>query len=158
MFAAAALLILLLAGFGIAKVLDDKPTKETTTTPSGALMPATEAEKQESEARKDQIVEEQKSQSSTQSGTKTVTVVITDASSSGVRGYVQGVFEDGGTCTATATQGSQTLTKSSTGFENVSYTQCSPINWSLSGGTWTVNLSYKSAAASGSASRTVEVR
>lgn len=161
LIALSTLSILLLAGFGLAKILDDGSGQGTTAGEDASLKPATSEEKQESESRKEEIVEEQKSQNSADSSSdiKSVTVVITEANSTGVRGYVQGIFEEGGTCTATATQGPQTITKTSTGFQNVSYTQCAPINWapSLSGGSWTVSLSYKSAAASGRTSRAIEV-
>lgn len=131
-----------------------------TTTPGGSLSPATAAEKQAASDRKDQIVQEQKNQASSGAGIKNVSVIITEASSTTVKGYVQGVFEDGGTCTATATQGSQSQSKTSTGFANVSYTQCAPISWSpaLGSGNWTINLAYKSATAQGNITKTVEVK
>jgi uncharacterized iron-regulated membrane protein len=150
-------LVLILIALGLGWVHWHNKSPQTTT--GGSLSPATTAEKQAAADHKDQIVQQQQNQSSpAASGTKSVTLVITEASSTGIKGYVQGVFEDGGTCTATATQGSQTVTKTSAGFANVSYTQCAPINWTLGSGTWTVSLSYKSVSASGSASRTIEVK
>lgn len=157
---AGVLLVLLLAGLGWAH-WHNKSTKPSTTSPSGSLSPPTAADKQAASDNKDQIVNNQTNQdNSSNTAIKNVTVVITDANSSGVRGYVQSVFEEGGTCTATATQGSQTVTKTSTGFENVSYTQCAPINWSstLGVGNWTIALAYKSSDAAGSVSRTIEVK
>ena len=153
-----AILILALAGFAIAR--RDNKTRSGSDDSNGNLTPATTEEKQESESRKDQIVQEQKNQpSSSAVGIKNVTVVVTEANSSTVKGYIQGVFEDGGTCTAIATQGSQTITKTSIAFANVSYTQCAPINWSspLSSGSWTINLAYKSATAQGNTGKTIEV-
>lgn len=158
MLSVGALLILLLAGFGWAHWHKPSPT---TTTGAGNLTPATAVEKQETADHKDQIIEEQKNQTAPPSSSiKNVSVVITGATSTDVRGYASGVFEDGGTCTATATKGSQTITKTSAGFKNVSYTSCLPIYWDspLARGSWTINLSYKSATAQGSNGQTIEVK
>ncbi len=158
MLGAGVLLILLLAGFGWAH-WHNKSSPTTTT--GGNLSPTTAAEQQAATDTKNKIVQDQKNQAATPSvGTKNVSVVITSATSTDVRGYAYGVFEDGGTCTATATKGSQTFTKASVGFKNVSYTSCSPIHWdsSLTPGSWIINLSYKSATAQGSASQVIEVK
>ncbi len=153
-----AVLILFLAVLGLGLRHWHK-TPPTTPTTGGSLSPPTATDKQAAVDRKDQIVQQQQNQSTAPaSGTKSVTVVITEASSTSLKGYVQGVFEEGGTCTATATQGLQTVSKTSTGFQNVSYTQCAPISWSLGSGTWMVNLSYKSATATGNSSKTIEVK
>lgn len=73
-----------------------------------------------------------------------------------VDAFVQGVLEDGGTCTMTATKGSQKVTAQSTGRANVSQTRCENIIVERakfpSGGTWSVVVSYESATASGSSS------
>lgn len=130
------------------------------------LAPPTKDEKQQVEDHKSDLAkQEAAANSSSSSGTKTSSVVITSPSSSnpagtGVRAYVNGVFEEGGTCTATATQGSSTVAKSSTGFGNVSYTQCAPIDWDapLGAGKWTISVSYKSASTSSSQSVTIEVK
>ena len=159
LLSAVVLVFLILAGFGLARRAGD--TNQSGAAGTGSLDPATAAEKQEAADRKDQVVEEQRNQTATPSlGIKNVGVVITSATSTDVRGYTSGVFEDGGICTATATKGSQTITKTSTGFKNVSYTSCSPIYWgsTLGNGNWTINLSYKSAAAQGSTSQTIEVK
>ena len=157
---AGALLTISLVGFAIAR-RDNNTDQGPINGTSGSLAPATTEEKQEAENRKDQIAQEQNNQSSSStSGIKNVTVVITEANSTSVKGYIQGVFEDGGTCTATATKNSQTITKTSSGSDNVSYTQCTPINWSspLSTGSWTINLAYKSAAVQGNTGKTIEVK
>jgi hypothetical protein len=70
-----------------------------------------------------------------------------------INAFVTGVFEDDGTCTATLTQGAQTITRTSVGFKNASYTQCTPINLSaanLGTSPWSVVVSYSSGTASGS--------
>ncbi len=151
-------LLLALIGFGLAR---DNKNDQSANSSDGNLNSPTSEEKQAADNRKDEIVEEQKQQNSSQSSEiKNVTVVITSATSTDVRGYTSGVFEDGGTCSATATKGSQTFSQTSSGFANVSYTQCTPINWSspLSKGSWLVNLSYRSTTAQGSTSQTIEVK
>ena len=70
-----------------------------------------------------------------------------------VDAFVQGVLEDGGTCTMTATKGGQKVTAQSTGRANVSQTRCENIIVDRakfpSGGTWSVVVTYESATASG---------
>lgn len=137
----------------------------TITTKDGGkvkLKPATEEEKKQADDNKSAIVkrsEQLKQAAANSSGQTPSSVVITSADASGVRAYVTGVFEEGGTCTATASQGGQTFTKSSVGFQNVSYTQCSFIDWGspLGPGTWNITVSYKSAATSSTQSTTIGV-
>ncbi len=128
-----------------------------------ALNPPTTQEKKAADSQKDQIVQDEKNRANSSNSNqpkKNVSVVITELSASSIKGYVQGVFEEGGTCTATAVQGSQVITKTSTGFQNVSYTQCAPISWGspLGLGKWTVTLKYQSSTAEGSQSQTLEVK
>jgi hypothetical protein len=127
------------------------------------LKPPTKEEKQSADANKEAIIQKNTTIKSAPTNTtqkKQIDIVITDATSNGVRAYVSGVFEEGGVCTATATQGSQIITQTSTGFQNVSYTQCAPINWGspLANGTWSITLSYRSATAEGSGTKTIEVK
>ena len=134
-------------------------------TPDGKtvkLKPATKEEKKQVDDNKTAVVKrnEQESQAATNnSGQTPSTVIITSATATEVRGYVNGVFEEGGTCTATATMGGQTVTKSTAGFQNVSNTQCAPIKWDspLSSGSWSVTLSYKSPTTSSTQSTTIGV-
>lgn len=128
--------------------------------------PATDEEKKNNDINKERIVANNNIQdtptqtpgSNTQK--KSVTPIITNTSSS-INAYIPGIFEEGGVCTASFTKASITKTKTSVGFQNVSYTQCSPIvleNNFLSTGQWVVTVSYNSASASGaSASQTIEV-
>jgi len=80
-----------------------------------------------------------------------------------VRAYIPGIFESTGTCTATfSLSGYNSVSKSSPGFQNVSYTTCTPINVSRSAfpvaGNWTLTVSYKSPAYKGtSAAQTVTI-
>lgn len=111
----------------------------------------TDEEKQQTEDNKQRIVDEQQNQGSTNPGTSNlVTVIVTSADSGSVFARVSGVIEDGGTCTATFTKGSTTLSKSSDSVANVSDTQCGRIATpSLTSGNWQVVVSYKSNAAEG---------
>ena len=121
--------------------------------------PATQIEKQESEDKKEEIVKDNKNdiasannQPQNQQSVKQVIPVITNASSGSINGFVGGIFEDGGVCKATFTNGTSSLSKSSEGFKNVSTTQCTPIIMDkglLSPGQWSVTLSYASNTANG---------
>lgn len=126
------------------------------------LKPPTKQEQQQASDQKSEIVkrEAQVNQNGAGSQQKPSTVVIVSASESSVRAYVTGVFEEGGTCTATATQGGQSISKSSTGFQNVSYTQCAPIEWDaqLGSGTWSLTVAYKSASTQSSQTSSIEVK
>jgi hypothetical protein len=71
-----------------------------------------------------------------------------------VGGYVAGVLEDGGTCTATLTQGARSVTGTSQGSADARNTACPEIRVpgsALGSGTWTVVLSYDSSRGSGEA-------
>lgn len=121
------------------------------------LNPATSADKQAADSNKQAIIERDNklnSQSSRQS-----TLIITGVTATEAKAYVAGVFEDGGLCSAVATKGSQTITASSQGFENVSYTQCSPLTWQtpLGAGTWSIKVIYKSSSTEASASKDIQL-
>lgn len=153
-------IILLLAGGG-AVAARHFLKSDTPNAPAGVkLAPATKEEKKESEDNKDRIIAQQKDSQtqqappagtqSTTNGKKQVSVVISSVDSNMLSAYVTGVFEEGGTCTATFTQANTVVTRTSSGFENVSYTQCAPISPNLpSGGSWSVVVSYSSASAQG---------
>ncbi|MBX4197078.1 hypothetical protein KW801_00795 [Candidatus Saccharibacteria bacterium] len=111
------------------------------------LNPPTQDQKNDGESHKNSITQKDDQIKDGGSPNSQATVVITEKSSTVIRAYISGVLEDGGTCTATATApGQATVSASSTGFKNVSYTQCAPINWNLSSGDWTITLSYKSSS------------
>lgn len=132
---------------------DTPPVSEVGKT---SFEPATPVERQEAEDNKDRIVEEQNnaqnnSQNGSTSSKKVVKPTITNTSGN-INAYVSGIFEEGGTCTATFVKGSTTKTKTSSGFENVSYTQCAPMDLEsgyLSSGSWTVTVKYSSDKAEG---------
>jgi cytoskeletal protein RodZ len=166
-------LVVLLAGGWYWRSQQNKqaPAAPTITTESGAVIdasPATDEEKQASEQTKENIVQ-QSQQSSNPSTTpsgnkKPVTPVITSASVSGVNAYVSGVFEEGGTCTFKFTLGQQSFSRTSSGFENATTTNCTPLVLSRSdfpsSGSWKVNLSYSSNSAEGTSAQasTIEVQ
>lgn len=115
------------------------------------LSPPTDEDRAETEAHKQDLGNQQNSASSS-SGKKQVTPVIVNKDKNGASAYVQGVFEDGGTCTATFVHGQDKVTASSKGFKNVSYTSCEPMT--LPGplnieGDWTVTVTYSSSTAEG---------
>jgi len=139
-----------------------KHSHNTPPAPPGVkLASATKQEKQEANDNKDRILAQEKngqtqnSQSSQASAAspaakKQVSVIVTSADASIVTAYASGVFEDGGTCTATFTQGGTVVTRNSAGFKNVSYSQCTPITPNLpNAGSWSVVVSYSSATAEG---------
>lgn len=114
------------------------------------LNPPTEQELEETEEFKESIGNNAQ-QPTTESGKKLVTPFITFADGHEINAYVDGVYEDGGTCTATLTKDSQTKTFQSTGFRNVSYTNCTPIIISpaLEAGDWKIFVNYSSFTAEG---------
>lgn len=64
-----------------------------------------------------------------------------------VRAFMSGVIEGDGTCTATFTKGSQTITATSTAFIDTHTTQCNPIITEaskFSAGTWNLVVDYSS--------------
>lgn len=135
------------------KVTQEKPTNTGETI---KYEPASPQEKSANDALKDELSNKNKDVSnenlSPGSTKTTVTPVIVNASKSSVSAFINGVFEDGGTCTASFSNGSSTLTKNVEGFKNVSNTQCAPFDLEsnfLGTGSWTVTVSYVSANASG---------
>lgn len=159
--------VLLIAGlaFCIYRIFIYEPTTSTIKTPDGkqvTLKKATQEEKQETEDNKQEIVKrnEQTNSNSNSSQKKSATLVVTSKDSSGIRAYINGVFEEGGTCTATATMAGNIRTSNAVGFQNVSYTQCAPLNWSspLTPGIWNVTVVYDSTTTRANMSTTVEVK
>lgn len=126
--------------------------------------PPTEQDKSDTQAHKDDLSQSDQTQTPTDSsGKKQVTPVITEADENQVTAYVPGIFEDGGTCTATFSHGSTTLTKTSQGFANATYTNCTPFNLGNSffnaTGQWSVTVAYKSASSEGTSAKTlIEVK
>jgi cytoskeletal protein RodZ len=97
---------------------------------------------------------------------KTVTPTITFAGvydqAVQVGSYVGGVVEDGGTCTATFTMGSLSVTKTVRGVANSSSVSCPTFNAQPNEfsqkGTWSVVVSYSSATSTGTSQpQTLEI-
>lgn len=161
-----AIVLVIIAAIGGGTLYKNHNDSTSATTEKQATVnyePATEEEKQQVDENKDRIVKENESANTppktTSTGKKAVVPTITNTSGS-INAYVSGIFEEGGTCTATFTKDGTTLAKSSAGFQNVSYTQCAPISISgfLSPGRWSVVLAYISADSEGtSAAQTFEV-
>lgn len=124
---------------------------------AGYTGPSEDQEKTEAEANKtnaDKRAELEKEDSQTKTTTKkSVSVVITNAQVNSINSYVSGVFEDGGTCTATITKGSSQILKTSEGFKDATHTTCAPIFLKRSdfssSGTWSVKVSYSSVTSEG---------
>lgn len=135
------------------------PTATPTSTQTVNLDPPTEAEKTQTDQHKDDLTQSTTpttpSTPTNSTSKKKVQPFITYVDTNTINSYVSGVLEDGGTCTATLTQGTTTIVASSSGFKNVSYTQCAPIDLSkesVGSGTWSVVLKYSSATAEGTSS------
>lgn len=120
---------------------------------------------------KKKIVERQTQESNqtpTTPGTKkSVIPVVTYAGQYGqdieVGGYVDGIFEDGGTCTATFTQGSVSKTRTVQSVKNTNAVDCPAMIISTlelgQKGTWKVFISYSSSTSEGkSSAREIEVQ
>jgi hypothetical protein len=115
------------------------------------LNPPTDQELQESEDNKDSLANGNGSLPTNSNGKKQVTPVIAYGDRTEIRADVPGIFEEEGTCTATATKNGQTKTASSSGFGNYNYTSCTPITGlNLSDGGWSVVVSYNSNTSEGS--------
>lgn len=122
------------------------------------LSPPTPEEQQAGNEAKEELTNKDGTpEPTTPSGTAKADPFITFVGQEGdtveVTGYVGGVFEEGGTCKATFTKGSLTVTADSKGFQDASHTTCTPIsvpraNFSQAG-TWNVVLSYSSTKATG---------
>jgi hypothetical protein len=124
----------------------DQPTK-----PYVNLSPPTQQDQQDNQAHKQSLTEQSSPTPTGSDGKKVVPVIITSATAQTINGYVTGVFEDGGICTAKLTNSStgQSSTFTSSGFQNASYTSCAPIHPNVSGSGWSVVLSYSSSTAEG---------
>jgi len=132
---------------------DSQDNAQQTTSNSSKvnLDPPTEQELTETDQHKDDLANQNPTPPTPIPGTKkSVQPIISYADKTTVNAYVPGIFEDGGVCTATFTQGSQTVSKTSEGFQNASYTQCAPFNSNLGSGEWSVTVKYSSTNAEGS--------
>lgn len=116
-------------------------SKNTGSSSNVNLNPPTEDQKN---AARDESPQESATSSN---GKKTVTPIITSYDKQEVRAFVNGVIEDGGTCTATYTHGDDIVTASSRGISDAGHTTCGPMQ--LTGpvniqGDWSVVVTYSS--------------
>lgn len=153
--AGVSLVVILVGGvLGYAAFKDTPPA--ATTSSSGSqentsvnLGPPSEAEKRETEAYKRSLADEPtNTPPSSATGKNQVAPIITSGDSSYLRAYINGIVEDGGTCSATFTKGSETVTRTAAGFVDVSKTVC-VVSTNLSAGNWSVILSYSSSQSEG---------
>jgi hypothetical protein len=134
------------------------------------LNPPTDKDQERVEENKQRIIDDQSSKNDGQQSTekKSVTPTITYLGQNDGSGSVEigasvgGVFEDGGTCTATFSKDNSSFSKSVAAIKNVKDMSCPMISASRSEfgsiGLWSVIVSYKSPTYSGvSTVRTVEV-
>lgn len=125
--------------------------------------PPTAADKQQVDANKDKIVQQEQEQKSNQGSSVTsVSPVITHVGQAGnqieVDAFVGGVVEDGGTCTLTAKNGALTITKQATGAQNATTTLCPHFFIDRSefttSGSWSFTVNYTSSGAQGTSQTT----
>jgi hypothetical protein len=142
------------------------PTAIKQGTPKIDLKPASASDQADSDSHKQAIV----SQQNNPQPTGAVTPVIDFAgfndpptdSQPEVDAHVEGIVENGGTCTLTATSGSHNFTKTVIAVRNAQSTSCPAFilrrsDFSTSG-TWNVQVAYSSAAHSGtSQTKTIQV-
>lgn len=121
---------------------------------------ATDAQRQDGQDTKQQVVEEAEKPETSQPST--LTVSFTSAAQSGntlrVRAMIQQVVT--GTCTLTLKKGSETVTKTASTYPNASVTTCKgfdvPVS-ELSSGKWDATLSVTAGKATGAATTTVTI-
>jgi hypothetical protein len=115
--------------------------------------PATDQEKAESQTVKEELANNPNTPVVGSDGKKQVNVVVTDYSPSVVGSFVEGVVEDGGSCTATFKQGTLSFTKTVSAIANVSTSQCERIILNSSDfpakGAWSTSITYSSPSANG---------
>ncbi len=117
--------------------------------PAVNLNPPTTAQQQSTNDYKKSLAQTPTPPPTTSSGKQQVYPVVTGATRTRVDAYIEGVIEDGGTCTVTATQSSQVVSASSKGAADVRNTNCVNMPISLSGGHWSIRVSYSSASYEG---------
>lgn len=172
----AAIVVALLAGFGVWRFVahkdnNDSKMKNTSASKSGSgdneptvnYDPPTPQDKTENDQHKDELVQQQQQ---TPPPSSNVTPIITSYGQYNgnieVSSIVPSIIEDGGTCTLTATMGSNKVTKQTTAIRNAQDTTCPtftiPRSEFAAPGNWTINVKYSSAKYSGtSEAKTIKV-
>ena len=134
-------------------------TTETSQTPAEEpqFPGPTDQEKQDADAHKDEVVQQQELEANPPTGQKNVTPVITSVSQNGAEifasGFVPGIFEDGGSCTFTFTKGGASVVKTVGAFANASTTSCTNVTATRGefsqAGNWSLVVTYSSPQAKG---------
>ncbi|HSH56293.1 MAG TPA: hypothetical protein VK983_05750 [Candidatus Limnocylindrales bacterium] len=150
---------------------------QSTTEEKLDLSPPTAEDKKATEQNKDDLAKQldgQNKEGTTapvapvdENGKKQAQVSISSASQNNesvrIAAFVSNVFEEGGTCSLTISKGTSTINRTSEGFQNASYTQCTPFTISRSEfattGSWTATVHYSSTTSAGKSTPTpVEVK
>lgn len=148
------LVIILLAGsvFAIQYVKNDSdPNKDAT-----SYSPPTIDEQEAADTQKERNIQRETADKSTDKP-QTANLVIVDANQYSdtveVRAYVSNIYEDGGKCVATFSNGSSTVQETSDSFKDATTTQCGAINVPVSKfpakGSWQVKVNYSSQTVTG---------
>lgn len=162
-------LLVVLLGAGGFFIYTRKDTSELNpdVTEGISFSPATENDKQRVDETKQRIVEKDSQPTQQQESRQEVKPLITYAGQYDqaveVGGYVSGIFEDSGLCTATFSRTGSSFKKSVQAVKNASSVDCPVISVSSDDfntkGSWNVVLSYESRAAFGSSDpRQIEVK
>lgn len=161
--------VLLAAGaFAFIQQRNNSPAKDSNNSDSTKqdinLAPPTEDEQAAADNQKEQNIDTGNTPRPGASP-NTASVVIVDVNQYDgqmeARAFVSNRIESGGQCTFTFVMGNAKVTKTSAAEADASTTQCQAISFptsELSKGTWAVTIAYKSQAASGEASTSVEVK
>lgn len=158
-----AVIVAAAGGFGVKHFNTDTPIAQIQPVASPVNYdPPTQQDKDQTQAHKEELAREyqqQQSEPSAQatSGKQIVNPIITNASQLDqqvtINAYVGGIFENGGTCTATFTKDSLQIVKKNTAFANATTTDCPPVMMDRSEfsskGDWQVSVAYDSAKATG---------
>ncbi len=149
----------------------EKPSSTTGQTQGLNLSPPTAEDAKRAETNKEKNVTRDETINNTptpEPGKKksvkpTITYAGLYGDSAEVGGFVSGIFEDGGTCTATFTLSGTTFTKSVTAVKNISTVDCpvmsAPKAQFTQNGKWSVTILYDSSTATGKSDpREIEIK
>ena len=168
----ASLLILLLLGLSVWRITDRKAANVVTTNHSSAATktpaestPAVNNSKTLGQNKSAVQPSPQQSSSTPTNTSMSVTPIITSSTHTtttvGVFAFVQGVIENGGTCTLTLTNGSQTFTSSVAASAQGTSTNCGNITIDKSplttGETYSAVVTYKSSTSSGASTQSWQI-
>lgn len=147
------ILIILGAYITISRTINNDIDMTSASNDSGINYNApTEEEKKDTENQKQQLINNEPIKlETTDDGRKVVTLTVLSVKHNEILAYVNGIFEDGGTCTATYSKDSVIYSFNSSGITNSNYTSCEPItnNKVPDESGWQVYVSYSSKTYSG---------